>query len=54
MKLINTDGLAFIGPGSEWYWTAMSGLVLAVTFFAITDREPFVTAQPPPRSAAGP
>ena len=35
MKLINTDGLAFIGPGSEWFWTALSGIVLAVTFFAI-------------------
>ena len=35
MKLINTDGLAFIGPGSEWFWTAISGIVLAVTFLAI-------------------
>ena len=35
MKLINTDGMAFIGPGSEWFWTAVSGLVLAVTFLAI-------------------
>lgn len=35
MKLINTDGMAFIGPGSEWFWTALSGLVLAVTFIAI-------------------
>ncbi len=35
MKLINTDGLALIGPGSEWFWTALSGIVLAVTFFAI-------------------
>lgn len=35
MKLINTDGMAFIGPGSEWFWTAVSGLVLAVTFIAI-------------------
>ena len=35
MTLINTDGMAFIGPGSEWFWTALSGLVLAVTFFAI-------------------
>ena len=35
MKLINTDGMAFIGPGSEWFWTAMSGIVLAVTFLAI-------------------
>jgi hypothetical protein len=35
LKLINTDGLAFIGPGSEWFWTAVSGLVLAITFLAI-------------------
>jgi hypothetical protein len=35
MKLINTDGMAFIGPGSEWFWTALSGIILAVTFIAI-------------------
>lgn len=35
MKFINTDGMAFIGPGSEWFWTAFSGIVLAVTFLAI-------------------
>ena len=35
MKLINTDGLAFIGPGSELFWTAVSGLVLAGTFLAV-------------------
>jgi hypothetical protein len=35
MKLINVEGLAFIGPGSEWFWTAVSGFVLAVTFIAI-------------------
>jgi hypothetical protein len=35
VKLINTDGMAFIGPGSEWFWTAISGIVLAVTFIAI-------------------
>ena len=35
MKLINTDGMALIGPGSEWFWTALSGIVLAVTFLAI-------------------
>jgi hypothetical protein len=35
MKLINVDGMAFIGPGSEWFWTALSGIVLAVTFLAI-------------------
>ena len=35
VKLINTNGMAFIGPGSEWFWTALSGVVLAVTFLAI-------------------
>ena len=35
VTLINTDGMAFIGPGSEWFWTAVSGVVLAVTFIAI-------------------
>ena len=35
MQLINTDGLVLIGPGSEWFWTAISGIVLAVTFIAI-------------------
>ncbi len=35
MRLINTDGMALIGPGSEWLWTAVSGIVLAVTFIAI-------------------
>lgn len=35
VKLINTDGMAFIGTGSEWFWTALSGMILAVTFIAI-------------------
>jgi hypothetical protein len=35
VKLINTDGMALIGPGSEWFWTALTGIVLAVTFLAI-------------------
>lgn len=35
MKLINTDGMALIGPGSEWFWTAVSWILLAVTFIAI-------------------
>jgi hypothetical protein len=33
--LINTDGLTLIGPGSEWFWTAFSGIVLIITFVAI-------------------
>jgi hypothetical protein len=35
VTFINTDGLAFIGPGSEWFSTAVSGIVLAITFIAI-------------------
>ena len=35
MQLINTQGLVLIGPGSEWFWTAVSGLVLAGTFVAL-------------------
>jgi hypothetical protein len=35
VKLINTDGMVLIGPGSEWFWTAISGIVLAVTFLGI-------------------
>jgi hypothetical protein len=35
VTFINTDGMSFIGPGSEWFWTAISGVVLAVTFLAI-------------------
>ena len=33
MTFINTDGMALMGPGSEWFWTAVSGLVLSVTFY---------------------
>jgi hypothetical protein len=35
VKLINTDGMAFIGPGSEWFWTALQFTAVAITFFAI-------------------
>ena len=35
MTFINADGMSFIGPGSEWFWTAVSGIVLAITFIAI-------------------
>jgi hypothetical protein len=33
--LFSTEEMVFIGPGSEWFWTAVSGIVLAVTFMAI-------------------
>ena len=35
MTFINTDGMAFIGPGSEWLWTALQFTALATTFYAI-------------------
>ena len=35
MKLINPEGLALIGPGSEWFWTALQFMALAITFIAI-------------------
>jgi hypothetical protein len=35
VKFINTDGMAFIGPGSEWFWTALQFTALAITFYAI-------------------
>jgi hypothetical protein len=35
VKVINTEGLTLIGPGSEWFWSALTGIVTAVTFLAI-------------------
>jgi hypothetical protein len=35
MELINTDRMTLIGPGSEWFWTALSGIVTVVTLLAI-------------------
>jgi hypothetical protein len=35
VKLINLEDLVILGPGSEWLWTMVSGIVLAVTFLAI-------------------
>lgn len=35
MSIINTDGMTFIGPGSEWFWTAFQGLVVAVSLWAV-------------------
>ena len=49
MKLINTDGMAFIGPGSEWFWTAVGGLVATVTLLATTARSGFSGVPRPSR-----
>ena len=35
MKLINLDGMAILGPGSEWFWTMLQFVALAITFYAI-------------------
>jgi len=35
MTFINTDGLSFLGPGSEWFWTAVSAITLVATLLAI-------------------
>ncbi len=35
MTLINTRGMAFFGPGSEWFWAALQFTALLVTFIAI-------------------
>ena len=35
MKLINTDGMSFIGPGSEWFWTMLQVLVVAVSLLGL-------------------
>jgi hypothetical protein len=35
VTFINTDGMVFIGPGSEWLWAAVTGLILAGTGIAI-------------------
>jgi len=33
--LINTEGLFLIGPGSEWFWTALQFFVVAISLWAI-------------------
>jgi len=35
VTIINTEGMSLLGPGSEWFWTALQFTALAITFFAI-------------------
>ena len=35
MKLINFDGLSFVGPGSEWFWAMAQLVIVTITLFAI-------------------
>lgn len=33
--IINTDGLALLGPGSEWFWTMLQFIALSLTGLAV-------------------
>jgi hypothetical protein len=33
--LLNTDGLVFFGPGSEWFWSMLQFVVVAITVYGI-------------------
>jgi hypothetical protein len=35
MQLINLSGLALIGPGSEWFWSMLQFVIVAITLYAI-------------------
>jgi hypothetical protein len=35
VRFINTNGMAFLGPGSEWFWAALQFTALVITFIAI-------------------
>jgi hypothetical protein len=35
VTIINTDGMSFIGPGSEWFWTSLGVIIAAVTLLGI-------------------
>jgi len=35
VKWINTNGMSLLGPGSEWFWTALSTVAVVVSLLAI-------------------
>lgn len=35
MPAIDLADLVFVGPGSEWFWSALSGIVLSITVIAL-------------------
>jgi hypothetical protein len=35
VKLINTDGLTLFGPGSEWFWSMMQLVVVAISLIGL-------------------
>ena len=50
MTLINSDGIALIGPGSEWFWTMAQFAAVVVTLSRSTDS--FAHKAAPTRSRA--
>jgi hypothetical protein len=45
MSFINTDGLTVLGPGSEWFWSAFQGVVVAISLWALFRQLRLQTAQ---------
>jgi len=35
LKIINTEGMAFLGPGSEWFWAMVQALIIGFTLVFI-------------------
>lgn len=35
MDLVNTEHIVLFGSGSEWFWSMVGGVVVAVTFILI-------------------
>jgi len=35
MGIVSSEPLVLIGPGSEWFWTAISGIVVAITLVGL-------------------
>ena len=35
MSVLNTEGLSLFGPGSEWFWSMLQFVVVAVTLLGI-------------------
>ena len=38
MQLINVTGLSLFGPGSEWFWSMLQFVIVAITLIAIYRR----------------
>lgn len=45
MNLISSEPLTIVGPGSEWFWAALQGIVVAVSLWAVFRQLRIQTAQ---------